>query len=542
MREATQERAILLTSFAILRIVVTGAVSSVVQDSGIVPERLEKLKALRAAGKDPFAPETYERTHAIVAVREQFETLRGQSVKVAGRIVSMRGNFLDLLDESGRGQVYLAKDDMPPGEYDLYKANLDLGDFIGIEGNVFETQKGDKAVHATNLTMLAKALRDVGGALGKEYRDKETGETKVKDRLSDPELRQRLRYVDLFVNRDARDLLIQRIKITRAIREFLDNDGFLEVETPVLQQEAGGASARPFLTHHNALDIPLHLRISLELPLKRLIVGGLEKVYEIGRVFRNEGVSTRHNPEFTLLELYQAYTNLDGMMDVTERMFRHICRTLTGGDTLTTADGTVLDFGKPWERLPILAGIEKYGGIAPEAFDSFESAKAAMAKVGINPDKEINVGGIIEKLHEQFTQPNLIQPTFITDFPLETSPLARKKPGNEKLVRRFESYILAYECGNAFSEINDPLDQRERFEYQTNMKAAGDAEAHPMDEDFLRALEYGMPPTGGFGAGIDRVAMIFTGAESIRDIIFFPLLRPEKHGESAAEDSSAENE
>jgi lysyl-tRNA synthetase class 2 len=515
----------------------------VVHDSGIVPERLEKLNALRAAGRDPFAPETYERTHDITAVREQFDTLNGQTVRVAGRIVSMRGNFLDILDESGRGQVYLSEADLPPGDYELFKANLDLGDFLGVEGFVFETKKGDKAVHAKQLTMLAKSLRDVGGALGKEFRDKATGETIVKDRLSDPELRQRLRYVDLFVNRDARDVLVKRIKVTRAIREFLDAEGFLEVETPVLQQEAGGASARPFLTHHNALDLDLHLRISLELPLKRLIVGGLEKVYEIGRVFRNEGVSTRHNPEFTLLELYQAYTNLEGMMDITERMFRHVCRAVMGGDTLTTPDGTVVDFGKPWVRLPILEGIEKYAGIAPDAFNDFESAKAAMAKVGINPEKEINVGGIIEKLHEQFTQPTLIQPTFITEFPLETSPLARKKPDNPMLTRRFESYILGYECGNAFSEINDPLDQKERFEYQTTMKAAGDVEAHPMDEDFLRALEYGMPPTGGYGAGIDRIAMIFTGAESIRDVIFFPLLKPEKHGEhptTEISESSAE--
>jgi lysyl-tRNA synthetase class 2 len=348
-----------------------------------------------------------------------------------------------------------------------------------------------------------------------------------------------MRYVDLFVNRDAREILLKRVKITRAIREFLDNEGYLEVETPVLQTEAGGASARPFLTHHNAFNIELHLRISLELYLKRLIVGGLEKVYEIGRVFRNEGVDRDHNPEFTLLELYQAYTNLDGMMDITERMFRHICRTLTGEDTLTTANGTVLDFAHPWTRLPILEGIEQYSGIGREVFGSLETAKDAIVEANkllpkenrIDPDKEDSIGGIIEKLHEVFTQPHLIQPTFITDFPLETSPLARKKPGDPFLVRRFESYVLTFECGNAFSEINDPIDQRERFEAQVQRKAAGDDEAHPMDEDFIRALEFGMPPTGGFGAGIDRVAMIFTGAESIKDVIFFPLLRPEGHEE-----------
>jgi lysyl-tRNA synthetase class 2 len=496
--------------------------------SGIVPERLAKLNALRASGNDPFAPETYDRTHPVAAIRADFDALAGKTVRVAGRVVSLRGNFFDLIDESGRAQVYLSEADLPDGTYERVKHNIDLGDFLGVEGHVFETKKGDKAIHAQEVTFLAKALRDVGGALGKEYRDRETGEVKVVDRLSDPELRYRMRYVDLFVNHDARDLLVKRIKITRAIREFLDAEGFLEVETPVLQTEAGGAAARPFNTHHNALGLDLHLRISLELYLKRLIVGGLEKVYEIGRVFRNEGVSTRHNPEFTLLELYQAYTNLEGMMDITERMYRHICNAVTGGDTLTAPDGTVINFGKPWARLPMLEGIQRYAGIGPEAFDDLDTAKVAMSTLGLDTSKETLIGGIIEKIHEQFTQPKLIQPTFITDFPQETSPLARKRPDNPRLTRRFECYVLAQELGNAFSEINDPLDQRERFEAQSKLKAAGDHEAHPMDEDFLRALEYGMPPTGGFGTGIDRIAMIFTGAESIRDVIFFPLQKPER--------------
>ncbi|MDX1934673.1 MAG: lysine--tRNA ligase [Capsulimonadales bacterium] len=524
-----------------------------ISHSGIVPERLAKLNALREAGHDPFGPETFERTHSVTAIRDQFETLDGATVRIAGRVVSARGNFLDLLDESGRGQVYLSEEDL--ADYALIKDHLDLGDFLGIEGYAFETKKGDKALHARSVTFLAKALRDVGGALGKEYRDKTSGEMRVKDRLSDPELRQRMRYVDLFVNREARDILVRRIKLTRAVREFLDAEGFLEVETPVLQAEAGGASARPFDTHHNALDIPLHLRISLELYLKRLIVGGLEKVYEIGRVFRNEGTSTRHNPEFTLLELYQAYTNLEGMMDIVERMFRHICRTLTGGDTLTTAERAgfltpphVLDFSRPWARLSMLDGIRQYAGIEPDAFLTLETARDAVAVANrrlrvdarIDPARENSIGGIIEKLHEVFTQPNLIQPTFITDFPLETSPLARKRPDNPRLTRRFEAYILGYECGNAFSEINDPLDQRERFEYQVTQKAAGDPEAHPMDEDFLRALEYGMPPTGGFGMGMDRVAMVFTGAETIREVIFFPLLRPERHGGAESRDEETE--
>lgn len=492
----------------------------------INPVRWEKLKHLRDAGIDPFAPERFDRTHPLAAVHDEYDVLENQTVRVAGRITSIRwmgkAGFIDLLDQSGRTQVYIRREDLGEAVYNALRHGLDIGDFLGVEGFVFKTRTGEPSVHAQKVEALAKALRDV--PFGKEY---EGGHGEA-GKMSDVELRYRQRYVDLFVNRDARDVLVKRIQVVRAIREFLDGEGFLEVETPVLQTDAGGATARPFHTHHNALDMELHLRISLELYLKRLIVGGLEKVYEIGRVFRNEGLSTRHNPEFSLLELYQAYTNLEGMMDIVERMYRHVCRAVTGTETLTTADGTTIDFAQPWRRLPILEGIEQYAGIGREAFASLETAKAAMAKVGIDPTKETLVGGIIEKLHEQFTQPNLVQPTFLTDFPLETSPLARKKPGDETLTRRFECYVLTQEVGNAFSEINDPIDQRERFEAQSRLKAAGDLEAMPMDEDFLRALEYGMPPTGGFGGGIDRMAMIFTGAESIRDIIFFPLLKPEK--------------
>lgn len=493
---------------------------------GIVPERLEKLNRLREAGRDPFAPETYDRNCKLHQVKAEFDRLNGQTVRVAGRLVAIRwmgkAAFAELQDDTGRAQVYLRRDDLPEGDYDLLKKGLDLGDFLGVEGYVFETKTGEKSVHAAKAEMLAKALRDVGAALGKVY---DGGQANA---LSDVEQRYRMRYVDLFVNTDARDMLVKRVRLTRAMREFLDSEGFLEVETPVLQMEAGGASARPFNTHHNTLELDLHLRISLELPLKRLIVGGIEKVYEIGRVFRNEGISTRHNPEFTLMELYQAYTNLEGMMDITERLFRHVCHAVSGSEILTLADGAEVDFGKPWTRLPILQGIEQYAQITPDAFDNLDSARAALARVGLNPEKENNVGGIIEKLHEQFTQPHLVQPTFITDFPIETSPLARKKPEDTRLTRRFEGYVLKQEVANAFSEINDPLDQRERFENQSQQKAEGNDEAHPMDEDYLRALEYGMPPTGGLGIGIDRLAMILTGAESIRDIIFFPLLRPER--------------
>lgn len=504
------------------------------EHSGISPVRLEKLTALRTAGIDPFGPERFDRSQVLNDIHEQFETLETQTVQIAGRIRALRwmgkAAFLDLLDESGRAQVYMKREDIGEERYDALKSGLDLGDFLGVEGYIFKTRTGEPSVHAAKVTVLSKSLRDI--PFGKEYE----GGSGEANKLTDVEIRYRQRYVDLFVNQDARDVLIKRIKITRAVREFLDSQGYLEVETPVLQAEAGGATARPFSTHHNALNTDLHLRISLELYLKRLIVGGLDKVYEIGRVFRNEGVSTRHNPEFTLLELYEAYTNLEGMMDIVEGIFRHICEMINNGATthrISTAahlqqDEITLDFGTPWRRLPILQGIEEYAGIGRDAFASLETAKAAMAKAGLDPARETQVGGIIEKLHEVFTQPKLIQPTFITEFPLETSPLARKKPGDEFLVRRFESYVLMQEVGNAFSEINDPLDQRERFEAQSLLKAAGDHEAMPMDEDFLRALEYGMPPTGGFGMGMDRVAMIFTGAESIRDVIFFPLLRPEK--------------
>ncbi len=492
---------------------------------GVSETRRAKLALLREADLDPFAPETYARTQEAQAVRDDFDALENQTVRVAGRVAALRwmgkAAFLDVLDESGRAQVYLKRDDVGEAVFNALRHGLDIGDFLGVEGYVFKTKTNEPSVHAQSVQPLAKALRDV--PLGKEYE----GGHGTANKLSDVETRYRQRYVDLFVNRGARDVLVKRVKIVRAVREFMDGEGFLEVETPILQTEAGGASARPFHTHHNALGVDLHLRISLELYLKRLIVGGLEKVYELGRVFRNEGISTRHNPEFTLLELYQAYTNLEGMMDLVERLFLHICRAVTGGDTLTSGEH-VLDFAKPWRRLPMLEGIAQYANVPRDAFASLETAKAAMGKLGLDPTRETQVGGIIEKIMEQFVQPRLIEPTFLTDFPLETSPLARKKPGDEAFVRRFESYVLAQEVGNAFSEINDPIDQHERFEAQSRLKAAGDAEAHPMDEDFLRALEYGMPPTGGFGGGIDRIAMIFTGADSIRDVIFFPLLRPEK--------------
>ncbi len=529
------------------------------EDHDIRTQRIAKLQALREKGQDPFAIERYPQQHGqqkdtcarAVSEYEQFEQIKvvieagdqyfffqtddgvGRPARLGGRIVSQRvmgkAAFANIQDETGRIQVYVRRDDVGEEEYDEFR-DLDIGDFIGVEGPLFRTRTGEVTLKAQNYVLLAKCLRLL--PIGKE-RDGEHFSA-----LSDVELRYRMRYLDMLANPESRDILLSRCKLVSAVRRFLDERGFIEVETPVLQVEAGGAIARPFKTHHNALDYDFKLRISLELYLKRLIVAGIERVYEIGRVFRNEGLSARHNPEFTLLELYEAYTDLDGMMDLVEEMYAYVCTAVNGGPEFTyrreQADGDIIeetvDFSRrPWIRLPILDGIEKYAGINPDELMSLDSAKSACERVGVPTDREHTVGGIIEKLHERFTQPSLIQPTFITDFPLETSPLAKKHPQNPNLTRRFEVYTATQELGNAFSEINDPLDQRERFENQVQQRAMGDEEAHPMDEDFLRALEYGMPPTGGLGVGIDRLAMVLTGAPSIRDVILFPLLRPEKH-------------
>lgn len=494
---------------------------------GIDPLRLEKLNALRSEGRDPFGPESYDVTHHAQDIVRNFESLENQQVSIAGRVSNVRhmgkASFIDVTDMSGRIQLYVRRDEIGESVYEDIKHRIDLGDFVGVSGFVFKTKTGETSVHAQSWTVLAKGLRAL--PFGKDY-ETEDGEEKHSGALKDPEIRYRQRYVDLVVNPSSRAMLLNRVKVVRAIREFLDSREYLEVETPVLQSVAGGAAARPFHTHHNALNQDLHLRISLELYLKRLIIGGLDRVYEIGRVFRNEGISTRHNPEFTLVELYAAYTNLDGMMEIAEGLFRHVCNLLHGCEQFTY-QGNTIDLSGQFARLPILEGIRLNSGIAPEELETLESAHAALTKLGMSTENEPTVGGIIEKLHERFTQPKLIQPTFITEFPTETSPLARKMPGNPALTRRFELYVGGVEMGNAFSEINDPIDQRERFQHQGSLRAGGDAEAHPMDEDFLRAMEYGMPPTGGYGFGVDRLAIVMTDAASIRDVIFFPLLRPE---------------
>lgn len=496
---------------------------------GIDPIRLEKLNQLRAAGRDPFALERFAVTAHAAQIVANFAETENTTVSVAGRVTNVRvmgkAAFLDIEDSSGRIQIYLRKDEVGDDLFDDVRHRLDRGDIAGVTGFVFRTKTGEISVHAKEWTLLAKGLRTL--PLGKEY-ETETGETHNTGSLTDTEIRYRQRYVDLVVNRESRERLLNRIKVVRAMREYLDGQGFIEVETPVLQSVAGGAAARPFLTHHNALNLELHLRISLELYLKRLVVGGIDKVYEIGRVFRNEGISPRHNPEFSLMELYQAYADLDDMMDLVEGMFRHICKAIHGVEQFSF-QGHSIDLSAPFTRMPMLEGIRINAGVEPSELETLESAHAVLTRLGISTENEHTVGGIIEKLHERFTQPKLIQPTFITDFPLETSPLAKKRADNDQMTRRFEIYVGGVELGNAFSEINDPLDQRERFIQQGALRAGGDAEAHPMDEDFLRALEYGMPPTGGYGSGVDRLAVVLTDAPSIRDVILFPQLRPEKH-------------
>ena len=514
-----------------------------IPEDELIKARLEKLERMRSMGKNPFALERYKRyakiksaedekciepfSIDIIQAYQENEPAEGEEAKaklevgIAGRVVSVRlmgkAAFVHIQDLKGKIQVYLKKDELGD-DYEMVKM-LDLGDFIGVTGYVFRTRTGEVSIHAGTITVLTKSVRPI--PFGKEKGDQHWYG------LQDVEQRYRQRHLDLVTNSDSREIFIKRTKIVRAIREFYDNRGYLEVETPVLQAVAGGAAARPFLTYHNALEHEFHLRISLELYLKRLMVGGLEKVYEIGRVFRNEGLSTRHNPEFTMLESYEAYANLEDMMSLLEDLFNKISEALYGGPKFPY-QGQVIDLTPPWPRLPILEGIEKYAGVKPSEFENLASALAAMERIGLSTEGEHMVGGIIEKIHERFVEPNLMQPTFVTEFPLETSPLAKKIPGNEKFVRRFDLYIGTREIAPAYSELNDPLDQKERFTAQAALRAEGDEEAHPMDEDFVKALEYGMPPTGGLGIGIDRLIMLFTDQDAIRDVILFPQMKPEK--------------
>ncbi|MDE2126453.1 MAG: lysine--tRNA ligase [Armatimonadetes bacterium] len=488
--------------------------------------RLAKLKELNAKGRDPFAIERFDRSHkaAEVACEVAFSSLDGTHVTVAGRVVARRkmgkASFCNIEDQSGRIQLYVRGDELGDAAYQLF-LDMDLGDIVGAVGSVFRTNSGEISIRASEITLLAKALRSPPTG-------KVDDQGLVHGALADVEDRYRRRYLDFLANPAARDLVRRRSVAISTIRRWLDDHQFIEIETPVLQNVAGGALARPFVTHHNALDLDLKLRISLELYLKRLIIGGFERVYEIGRVFRNEGVSPRHSPEFSLMELYQAYANLEEIMELVEEMYIAVATAVNGSPMIACADGAIDLAQRPWRRLAMNDGIAEFAGIRPEELASLEQAKAACRRVGAPLDlaAETTLGGLIEKLHEVYTQPHLLQPTFIVDFPVETSPLAKRSARNPAVARRFELYIASQELGNAFSELNDPVDQRQRFEEQVRQNEAGNAEAHPMDTDFLEAMEYGMPPTGGLGIGIDRLVMVLTNTASIRDVIPFPLLRP----------------
>lgn len=474
--------------------------------------RLEKLENYRGKGLEPYADQ-YERTHLSSDIIEDFDELEGKEVSVAGRIMSKRDQgkaaFTHIQDLKGRIQVYIRMDAV--GE-EIFEAvtTFDIGDIIGINGTVFRTKRGEISVRAKEVKLLSKSLRPLP--------EKFHGLTNV-------ETRYRQRYLDLIMNPEVRETFITRSKIIRTMREYLDANGFLEVETPTLITIPGGAAARPFITHHNTLDMDLYMRIALELPLKRLIVGGFEKVYEIGRIFRNEGISIKHNPEFTMMELYLAYANYEDIMDLTEDMIVHIVQEVH--NTLEIAyQGETINFAKPWRRLKMLDAIKKYAGVDFERITSDEEARQAAKAKGLEIKEGDSRGKIINAIFEEFVEPELIQPTFIIGHPVEISPLAKRNSDNPQFTDRFEAFIYGREMANAFSELNDPIDQRERFEKQVAEREKGDDEAHMMDEDFVQALEYGMPPTGGLGVGIDRLVMLLTDSPSIRDVIFFPTMRP----------------
>ena len=474
--------------------------------------RREKLAELQTEGKDPFQITKYDQDTHSADIKDNYAEYDGKEVSIAGRIMSKRvmgkASFCNVQDLKGNIQCYVCRDDLGEDSYKDFK-RMDIGDIVGIKGFVFTTKMGEISVHAHSVTLLSKSLQ----ILPEKYHG-----------LTNTDTRYRQRYVDLIMNEDVKKTFVMRSKIISCIRRYLDNLGFLEVETPMLVANAGGAAARPFETHYNALDEDVKLRISLELYLKRLIVGGMERVYEIGRVFRNEGLDTRHNPEFTLMELYQAYTDYKGMMDLTENMFRHIAEQICGSTTIPYAD-VEIDLGKPFERLTMIDAIKKYTGIDFNEITTTEEAKKLADEKGVHYEDRHVRGDIINLFFEEFVEEHLIQPTFITDHPIEISPLTKKKPDHPEQVERFELYIYAREMCNAYSELNDPIDQRERFKAQEAALAAGDDEANTTDEDFLNALEIGMPPTGGIGYGIDRLVMLFTNSPAIRDVLLFPTMK-----------------
>ncbi len=474
--------------------------------------RREKLSELQANGKDPFRITRYDVTVHSVDVKEQYAEYEGKQVSVAGRMMSKRvmgkASFCNVQDLKGNIQCYVCRDDLGEDAYKDFK-RMDIGDLVGVKGTVFTTKMGEISIHATEVTLLSKSLQ----ILPEKYHG-----------LTNTDIRYRQRYTDLIMNEEVKRTFVMRSKIISCIRRYLDDLGFLEVETPMLVPNAGGAAARPFETHYNALDEDVKLRISLELYLKRLIVGGMERVYEIGRVFRNEGLDTRHNPEFTLMELYQAYTDYNGMMDLTENLFRHIAREVCGTTTIPYAD-VEIDLGKPFERLTMIDAIKKYTGIDFNEVKTTEEAKKLADAKEVHYEARHVRGDIINLFFEEFVEEHLIQPTFIMDHPVEVSPLTKRKPDKPEQVERFELFIYAREMCNAYSELNDPIDQRERFKAQEAALAAGDEEANTTDEDFMNALEIGMPPTGGIGYGIDRMVMLFTNSPAIRDVLLFPTMK-----------------
>ena len=475
--------------------------------------RREKLNTLKNEGKNPYEITKYDVTDYNADIREKFESLEGKTVRIAGRMMSRRimgkASFMDIRDTSDRMQIYVKRDDIGTDEYADFK-KWDIGDIVGVEGFVFCTQKGEISVHAQKITLLSKSLRPLP--------EKFHG-------LKDTDTRYRQRYVDLIVNPEVKDSFAKRSKIIREIRNYLDEQGFMEVETPMLVSNAGGAAARPFETHFNALDEDFKLRISLELYLKRLIVGGFDKVYEIGRVFRNEGLDTRHNPEFTLMELYQAYTDYHGMMDLTENLYRYVANKVLG-TTKIVYNGIEMDLGKPFERITMVDAVKKYAGVDFNEVKTTEEAKKLAKEHHVEFEDRHQKGDILSLFFEEFAEEHLIQPTFVMDHPIEISPLTKKKPENPEYTERFEFFMNGWEMANAYSELNDPIDQRERFKAQEELFAQGDEEANHTDEDFLNALEIGMPPTGGIGFGIDRMCMLLTDASAIRDVLLFPTMKP----------------
>ena len=501
----------------------------------ILQVRRDKLSELQAEGRDPFEITKFERTHTSSQIKDNFTTemreitkrgseetetieakisaLDGQVVTVAGRIMSKRSmgkvGFAHIADIDGQVQLFIKKDIFGEEEYNRFK-KLDIGDIIGAEGEVFTTQTGEISIRANNITLLSKSLQ----VLPEKFHG-----------MTNTDLRYRQRYVDLIMNRDVKDTFVKRSKIISTIRSYLNNQGFLEVETPMLVSNAGGAAARPFETHFNALDEDFKLRISLELYLKRLIVGGLEKVYEIGRVFRNEGLDTRHNPEFTLMELYQAYTDYHGMMDLTENLYRHVANEVLG-TTKIVYNGIEMDLGKPFERITMVDAVKKYANVDFNEIKTVEEAREIADKHHIEYEDHHKKGDILNLFFEEYVEEHLLQPTFVTDHPVEISPLTKKKPGNPDYVERFEFFMNGWEMANAYSELNDPIDQRERFKAQEVLLALGDEEANTTDEDFMNALEIGMPPTGGIGFGIDRMCMLLTDSAAIRDVLLFPTMKP----------------